>query len=167
MNKENTQKLFQDFPSLYRDARREFTTCMHDFHCGDGWFRLVYDLSSAIENVARIDGLTPDMPEWPRALQVKEKFGTLRFYISTAGDEIAPAKPVLEQRGEMLSLRPVASNRRIRELIAEAEKRSGGICEDCGLSGEFKNEGWVRVTCAPCEAKRVQSQLEFRKGDVK
>jgi len=69
--------------------------------------------------------------------QVKEKFGTLRFYY-TGGDDY------------------------IRGLVSMAESMSGVICEGCGAQAKTnwpKAEnggigGWVRTICAPCEEKR-------------
>jgi hypothetical protein len=69
--------------------------------------------------------------------QVKEKFGTLRFYY-TGGDDY------------------------IRGLVSMAESMSGITCEGCGAQAKTnwpKAEnggigGWVRTICEPCEEKR-------------
>jgi hypothetical protein len=157
MNEENTSKLLSDFPALYRDAVTkpgERLSCMtQGFSTGDGWFQLIYALSSAIEKEARATGLTPDSKAWPKALQVKEKFGTLCFYVSTGNrdDKLEP-----EMRGAIISFRPIASNANIRALIDDAEKQSGQICETCGLAGEMRRDGWWRVSCDSCEAKRQE-----------
>lgn len=62
----------------------------------------------------------------PRAFQVKEKFGGLRFYmtgIDSADPEIA-------------------------RLIAEAEKKSNKICEECGAPGtQNPHRGWCETLC--------------------
>jgi hypothetical protein len=50
--------------------------------CGDEWFHLVNELSSACED--EIEALiAKGIPQehWPRISQVKEKFGGLRFYV--------------------------------------------------------------------------------------
>jgi hypothetical protein len=70
--------------------------------------------------------------------QVKEKFGTLRFYY-TGGDDV------------------------IDGMVRMAESMSGTTCEGCGNVAETnwpKAEnggigGWVRTICAPCEEKRL------------
>ena len=128
MNEENTQKLYQDFPALYRDAGKSMKeTCMcWGFCCGDGWFDLMHQLSADIESEALRLGLDPASDEWPCADQVKEKFGTLRFYVST------PAKPGsigIEVRGSVTSLRTMAGIASIQELVSEAEAKSATICE--------------------------------------
>ncbi len=73
MNTENTKKLIEAFPALYRGYKkspRESLMCF-GFECGDGWFDLIWELS---EKITAID---PNC----EANQVKEKFGGLRFYI--------------------------------------------------------------------------------------
>ena len=54
--------------------------------------------------------------------QVKEKFGTLRFYYS-GGDEY------------------------IDGLVAMAESMSAATCEECGKPGRTNNNGWLRTLC--------------------
>jgi hypothetical protein len=62
----------------------------------------------------------------PRAVQVKEKFGQLRFYLSTTTEEMG-------------------------NLIREAETKSGTICEECGQPGKLINDGgWLKTTCDSC-----------------
>ncbi|KWT98173.1 MULTISPECIES: hypothetical protein [unclassified Variovorax] len=58
----------------------------------------------------------------PVAVQVKEKFGTLRFYVSGASD-VQYA------------------------YIAFAEAMSARTCEVCGAPGELRNSGWIRTLC--------------------
>ena len=54
--------------------------------------------------------------------QVKEKFGTLRFYY-TGGDEY------------------------ISGMVTMAEAMSGVTCEDCGDPGERRGGGWIYTAC--------------------
>jgi hypothetical protein len=61
--------------------------------------------------------------------QVKEKFGTLRFYY-TGGDHV------------------------IDGMVRMAESMSGVTCEGCGNPGERRGGGWVHTYCTPCEEKR-------------
>ena len=61
--------------------------------------------------------------------QVKEKFGTLRFYY-TGGDEY------------------------ISGLVSMAEAMSGVTCEECSAPAETHGPGWIRTMCEPCEEKR-------------
>ena len=56
------------------------------------------------------------------AIQVKEKFGGLRFYYS-GGDDY------------------------IRGIVSMAECMSYRTCEVCGSPGTSNNEGWIRTLC--------------------
>lgn len=56
------------------------------------------------------------------AVQVKEKFGTLRFYYD-GGDDY------------------------VRGLVSMAEWASANICEMCGERGKIRGTGWVYVAC--------------------
>ena len=62
--------------------------------------------------------------------QVKEKFGTLRFYY-TGGDDY------------------------VRGLVSMAESMSAITCETCGNPGEQTRGGWIKTICQSCEDKRA------------
>ena len=74
----------------------------------------------------------------PRASQVKEKFGSLRFYMSSATNEMW-------------------------DLIKEAESKSATICEECGSLGEERDDGWIRTLCDKCHQNRIKQQEELLK----
>jgi hypothetical protein len=159
MNEKNTQKLYQDFPVLYRDARPgvEDSCVQWGFSCGDGWYQLIRKFSAAIEAEAKKLGLDTQSEEWPRALQVKEKFGTLRFYVVTPADssESQSEGVGVESVGGVVSIRPIARVQSIRELVSQAEATSAEICETCGAPGSLNTDGgWWRTTCGHCDAKR-------------
>ena len=61
--------------------------------------------------------------------QIKEKFGTLRFYTS-GGDRL------------------------IDGMIWFAESMSGRICETCGNSGKLRNSGWLVTLCDEHQTER-------------
>lgn len=70
-------------------------------------------------------------PGYPRASQVKEKFGTLRLYVSSWTDEMA-------------------------DVIREAEKKSEVTCEHCGQPGTLRTDGWYFTFCDTCEKVRQE-----------
>jgi len=82
------------------------------FECGDGWFEVVDWLSAKIEAYAK---LLPDQREQfcPEVIQVKEKFGGLRFYLQY-------------------------SDQTTDGWITEAEQRASRTCELCGQLGELQ-----------------------------
>lgn len=67
-------------------------------------------------------------PNIPRASQVKEKYGTLRFYMTS------------ELPG-------------MHEHIMEAERKSAETCEVCGAPGKVIDGGWIATRCEDCLEK--------------
>jgi hypothetical protein len=99
-----TRQLYRHYPGLYREAKLPMseTSMCWGFSCHDGWFALIDALS---ETIMAID------PEC-QASQVKEKFGTLRFYLS--GDHDA-----------------------LRLAVGTAEFYSSSVCERTGAPGDL------------------------------
>ena len=84
-------------------------------------FRLMFKL---VEKT--IPGVYKSPLAWygpPRASQVKEKFGTLRFYMSTSSEEM-------------------------EAIISAAEKRSAITCESCGKKGRVRGRRWLYTACS-------------------
>lgn len=138
MNAENTKALVESFPVLYCGADRPSATDSAPqffFECKDGWFNLIFRLSERLERSARRCYAAPDSTDWPRALQVKEKYGTLRFYAMPATDEFS-------------------------RLIDEAEKQSARICELCGGRAKLREKGrWYKTLCDPCASESGYSEI--------
>jgi len=127
MKRELEEKLVTAFPLLYSDRTAPLQkTCMcWGFSCGDGWFDLIWELSEKLEPlIQKWVEENPNEEQWklPRAVQVKEKFGALRFYMST------------ETPG-------------MSEAITTAEGKSATICEECGNPGVRRFGGWIRTLC--------------------
>lgn len=59
MNPENTSKLLNAYPLLYRELRDR------RFECGDGWFNLVWQVSAEIESAAQLEGIPKTAETWP------------------------------------------------------------------------------------------------------
>lgn len=114
MSPEKTKKLFDRFPKLYCGKTKPITESlmMFGFECGDGWFDLIAELSQRIDDIAKATNMSDD--DYPEAMQVKEKFGGLRFYIGPSTDEVFAA-------------------------IDEAEAKSVKVCETCGKPGRQVN----------------------------
>jgi hypothetical protein len=125
VNEVNSNNLLESFPRLYRKGGM-----FRGFECGDGWHRIIYGLSAAVEVIAGHRGVGPDSDQWPLVQQVKEKFGGLRFYLWNANDEMG-------------------------KLVEEAERRSLKTCEECGQAGRVRNRSWVRTLCDRSERERA------------
>lgn len=93
-----------------------------------GWTDLLDTLLSRIETIL------DDIPDASfEILQVKEKFGTLRFYyqIDNASDTATAA---------------------IRQAVEATATASRFCCERCGASGQLDSKnGWMRVRCRTCD----------------
>lgn len=137
-------------------------TCMcWGFAHDDGWYDLIRTLCSTIQshinsNEERIKNTieynakvndedfiwpwswerkerpVPEPIEQVVAVQVKEKFGGLRFYYS-GGDDY------------------------IRGVVDMAENMSYKICEDCGSPGKTRNmSGWIKTLCTKHHQERCK-----------
>jgi hypothetical protein len=119
LEKELKQKHPIVFARLYNPDTTMQSSCMFwGIETGDGWFDLLDRLCSELE------GLNPI----PVAEQVKEKYGTLRFY--TSGNN---------------------SNEEF-EIISKYEDESAKTCESCGQNGQLKGSGWLSVRCDLCKS---------------
>jgi hypothetical protein len=90
------------------------------FRCDDGWYQIIDELCTSLQSQTDNNGFPQIV-----AFQVKEKFGTLRFYV-------------------------LESNQTQRDLIAMAEHMSSKTCEKCGDVGKlrkFESLGRVRTLC--------------------
>ena len=120
----HAELLYYVFPILYRRKP--------DIECGSGWNMLIDCLSAAIEK----HNMTTTRPIW--AVQIKSKFGKLRFYV--VGSSVPG---------------------RIERLINVAEDMSGNICEKCGSGNAVTAgiRGWIWTMCPRCaraEKRRVE-----------
>jgi len=121
MNGKNTKYLLKTYPKLYVQYYWDkMETCMcWGFDIGEGWFKLIDRLSQRITKL--------DPTGQIQAVQVKEKFGGLRFYINGAPPEIAA---------------------KLRTLINTAEEKSFHLCQECGKKGKLRDDaGWYITLC--------------------
>lgn len=193
MNPKLEAQLVSKYPILYsqRDLSMQETCMCWGFECGDGWFKLIDELSAGLEDVNRrilrrkdrdrkmalalfmtavysfgfcltyfINLMVTGTENHPilagamsllglvsllfvlrlrrrhhvlvEATQVKEKFGTLRFYL------IVP----MEHEDE------------VDAMVTKAEDESGITCEDCGARGKTRGKSWISTLCDSCNSKR-------------
>ena len=142
MRQELDKLLCEKYPKMMVNRNLPMTeTCMcWGFDCGDGWYNILNQLMGNIQH--HIDWKNRNGEVVPQVTldQVKEKFGTLRFYY-TGGDEY------------------------IHGMVAMAEAMSGVTCEGCGNVGERKGGGWVHTYCEPCETKRETERAQYAKSN--
>jgi len=149
MKQELDRLLCERYPKMMVNRNALMTeTCMcWGFDCGDGWFNILDQLMGNIQN--HIDWNNKNFEKGyaqykqvPQVTldQVKEKFGTLRFYY-TGGDDV------------------------IDGMVRMAESMSGVTCEECSAPAETHGPGWIRTICKPCEEQleidRAESLKEY------
>jgi len=135
MKQELEKALFDKHPAIFQQKDlSEMETCMcWGISTGDGWYQLLADLCDSLQLIC--DTFKVDI----QATQVKEKFGTLRFYYQ---DNIQDPR----------------IDRMVHALVNAAESESGYTCEDCGSSGETRGGGWRRTLCDKCAKEQGYSE---------
>ncbi len=118
MDKKFEDKIFKDFPDLFpggRNVNPEHSLICFGLECDSGWYSLIYELCESITKINK--------EKTTIAVQVKEKFGGLRFYVDGGNEEIY-------------------------DLIRKAEDKSFHICEKCGSSGFLRQDlFWWKTLC--------------------
>ena len=142
MNREKAQQLTTTYPMLFRKYNGEMRRLNETFgfECGSGWYDLINQLCIEISEVVQ----STEKKIWPNVVQVKEKFGGLRFYISYS--DFSEAR--LNEADQAVSKEALE---KISQLIVMAESKSLVTCEDCGLPGKCYQSSWVHVKCPTCE----------------
>lgn len=92
------------------------------FECGDGWFNILDQLMGDIQHYINWKNVNGEVVRQVTLDQVKEKYGTLRFYYS-GGDHY------------------------VAGMVTMAESMSGVTCETCGSPGTRTDGGWIRTLC--------------------
>ena len=134
MKTELQNELIEKYPKIFADINKKPTESLMCFgcECGDGWYELINSLCNALQN-------TTDEYKEPQvvAFQVKEKFGTLRFYCNGTTDMQY-------------------------SLIGMAENLSSKICEQCGSMANVKLRGhaWLTTLCDTCNDKRSKTKTK-------
>ena len=147
MREELDKQLCEKYPKIFADRYKPMTeTAMcWGFSCGEGWYNIIDQLCANIQHHIdwhneQHERLLKDNPHNLKipeqvaqvvADQVKEKFGTLRFYYS-GGDSY------------------------IRGLVSMAESMSSVTCETCGAPGTTSGPGWIRTLCE--EHRKVKNE---------
>lgn len=136
--------LCEKYPLIFKDrhAPPPQSSMFWGFSCADGWFDLIDALCGAIqiyinntkanieywnkkkEKGEVVPNWVSELTEVPQvvAVQVKEKFGTLRFYYN-GGDDIVDG------------------------MVRMAESMSKRVCEECGSPGTIRGGSWIRTLC--------------------
>jgi hypothetical protein len=127
MTNELDEKLCAKYPKIFVDRHGDMrsTAMCWGIECGDGWYWLIDNLCQTIQSY--LDNNKHLGISQVIAVQVKEKYGTLRFYYS-GGDET------------------------VGGMVWFAEHLSGRICESCGSAKDVAKTqgGWIQTLCGVC-----------------
>ena len=134
MREELDKQLCEKYPKIFADRYKPMTeTAMcWGFECGEGWFNIIDQLCHNIQR--HIDWKNRNKEEVAQVIaeQVKEKFGTLRFYYR-GGDDYVDG------------------------LVSMAESITEVTCEECGKPGKSRDGGWIRTLCEEHNEERLKS----------
>lgn len=115
--------------SAFGDQKVPMMTSINNV--GEGWHPLIKELED------KLNDIDPDF----QLQQVKEKFGTLRYYAQC-------------DKGGV----------NFHKLISEAEEKSGTICEMCGEPAETHSySGWLKTLCDEHRRERLARMDQERK----
>lgn len=116
------------------------------FGCADGWFDIINDAACQLEPLIEDFIDSNHSLEFPMAIQVKEKFGELRFYMSPGYTD------------------------EMQKIVKNLELMSTETCERCGKNGKLVSDGWIRTLCDGCVseyAKGFNDGFGFRVRNFK
>ena len=113
-----------------------------------GWYKLI------IETDRKLAYICPDY----EIHQVKEKFGTLRYYWGIPYDTTCFNGKSEEEKELIMSI--------MRDVVAQAEHRSGRICEQCGEFGRIREGGYFLTLCAACAKEKNYTISEFEEKNL-
>lgn len=131
MNEVLDKQLVEKYPKIFRDRHGDMqqTLMCWGFECGDGWYNILDNLCGNIQSYidwknrsakAGYENFEP--VEQVVAVQVKEKFGGLRFYYDGGDDHIVG-------------------------MVRMAEAWAASTCEVCGNPGKARMGGWIQTLC--------------------
>jgi len=140
MRKELAEALTKDFPLTFTSERggRE-PWSMFGFECGDGWEPSIRFAAEHLEPL--IQKAKEEDPEgyeagYYRTSQLKEKFGTGRWYLSGGTDAM-------------------------QDIVEKWEAATVSICETCGKPGELRGHGWLYTACFEHAKVQDRDSLEI------
>jgi hypothetical protein len=133
MKQELDEYLCKVFPKIFaeRNLPMQETAMCWGFDCGDGWFNIINQLCQNIQHHIDWKNKKEETVAQVVVSQVKEKYGTLRFYYSGGDDTIDG-------------------------MVSMAESISGVTCEQCGNPGTQNEGGWITTLCETHHKERTE-----------
>ena len=130
MNKENTEKLYEKYPTIFMHKDLPVTQSLmcFGFDFDDGWFKLMDELCEKLELIEKTTGIKVV------AQQCKEKFAGLRVYVHMEFPTDTKSVEIWQDI--------------IYGILNGAENKSFQTCEKCGEYGRVRvSRGWHKTLC--------------------
>jgi hypothetical protein len=109
------KELINKYPLAFRSLNG---VVWETIECADGWEKLLEPPLAYMHKFNQ----NVDEAQMMKVDQIKEKFGTLRFYTNFTDEEL-------------------------QKLIGDAEKMSAKTCEACGQPGQMRGKNWLYTAC--------------------
>ena len=168
-------KLQMDFPFMKQNQVEGEKNLYrrYGFECAGGWYPLLRECCEEITKRYAKEGIKPEDIDFEPA-QIKEKFGTLRFYYGyqdapcgiAAIDMIGGSSIRFDAGNEDDDEQTKIFRQDIARIVHGAEEKSAHTCEHCGAEGTLRKEGgftWILTLCDACQEKRMQGRGSKRK----
>ena len=113
----------------------------YNFEVGEGWREIIETLCKDLDDLH-----IPNM----KVVQIKEKFGGLRFYTSTHS---TPEEYTNFPKEHLMLLE------KMYKLTSVAEEKSTTVCETCGNPGSGVTiKGWMSTLCLACRKRKLMGK---------
>jgi hypothetical protein len=171
-------RLIAAHPTLFRGEEPRVTS-----HLPAGWYGIVDRLCTDLERI--LDARAPQFS----IAQIKEKFGSLRFYWDLDGEPSPLFADVLGSLpadialatfptdsgtevviaatavGTRISIRGTdALSRAVATRVTDAEMESARTCLTCGQPGRLWMDGWLHVACDHHKRPDAVAPEMYRRG---
>lgn len=149
MKKELDEALCSKYPKIFKDRHGDpkQTLMCFGFEVGDGWYNILDALCANIQHYTDWNNQNhakgfKQYKEVPQvvAVQIKEKFGGLRFYYDGGDDHISG-------------------------MVRMAESWASHTCEECGQPGKSRSGGWIKTLCDAHETERQSRYEKYAKDN--
>ena len=161
MKQELEKALAEKYPFMRREKtieeQREETGYVYNtfwaygYEHGSGWYNLLCEMCDEI--IAAYTNANEPLDITVQ--QVKEKFGSLRFYYSVGGvNRHFHAIDCLGHGTFRISPVQKPVHREIAHIVQRYEQKSKTVCEKCGKHGVLRSDlRWVLTLCDDCYAQ--------------
>lgn len=166
------EKIQEDYPFMRRERYEQSPFYNFGFECREGWSQIIRDACEAITKRYAEEGIAPEDIDFIPA-QIKEKFGTLRFYYEyldrTSAFENFETGVSMRVKSNIKGLdeRTKKFREDIDKIVEEAERKSESVCESCGAPGTLRDDRdkrifWLETLCDSCHDKKLKAVEERR-----